>query len=153
MVESGCVTSVCPVGGSIERSLLTLCGRILSSFSPLRPPASSSFFASSVVFPFIRASVCARKFATRIYRATHNIYTHSSASAAGGCQGVAMWLLKGLAWFECIAYGIASWLPVKRVKRHGMLCFCYYMCLLCVLMLNVAIVLSLFCVLLLCVLV
>lgn len=46
---------------------LTLCGKILSRASPLSPPASSSFLASSVVLPLMRASVWARKFATRIY--------------------------------------------------------------------------------------
>lgn len=53
---------------------LTLCGRIFSRASPLRPVASSSFLASSVVLPFIRASVWARKLASRIY--SHIKHTH-----------------------------------------------------------------------------
>lgn len=47
--------------------MLTLCGKIFSRASPLSPAASSSFLASSVVLPFMRASVWARKFATSIY--------------------------------------------------------------------------------------
>lgn len=46
----------------------TLCGRSLSRASPLIPAASSSFLASSGVFPFIRASVWARKLAIRIWK-------------------------------------------------------------------------------------
>lgn len=56
---------------------LTLCGRIFSSSSPLRPLASSSFLASSVVLPFIRASVWARKLASRIYSHVKHTHTHT----------------------------------------------------------------------------
>lgn len=54
--------------------LLTLCGRIFSRASPLKPLASSSFLASSVVLPVIRASVWARKLANRIYSQTHILF-------------------------------------------------------------------------------
>jgi len=40
---------------------VTLCGRILSSSAPLIPDFSSSALASSLLLPFIRASVWARK--------------------------------------------------------------------------------------------
>lgn len=53
---------------------LTLCGRIFSRASSLSPLASSSFLASSVVLPLIRASVWARKLAIRIY--SHMKHTH-----------------------------------------------------------------------------
>ncbi|KAF3828959.1 hypothetical protein GH733_003223 [Mirounga leonina] len=45
---------------------LTLCGNSFSKASGLFPVACSSFWASSVDFPFIRASVWAKKLARRI---------------------------------------------------------------------------------------
>jgi hypothetical protein len=44
----------------------TLCGRILSSSAPDMPDFSSSARASADVFPFVKASVCARKLASKI---------------------------------------------------------------------------------------
>ena len=44
----------------------TLCGKIFSRVSPVFPLFSNSARASSVVFPFIRASGWARKLAKRI---------------------------------------------------------------------------------------
>lgn len=44
----------------------TLCGRIFSKLLPDNPDFSSSDLASSLVFPFIRASVWAKKFANSI---------------------------------------------------------------------------------------
>uniref|UniRef100_A0A182IS09 Uncharacterized protein n=1 Tax=Anopheles atroparvus TaxID=41427 RepID=A0A182IS09_ANOAO len=44
----------------------TLCGSRFSSASPARPAFSSSARACSAVLPIIRASVCARKLASRI---------------------------------------------------------------------------------------
>lgn len=45
----------------------TLCGRIFFKLSPDSPDFSSSDLASSFVFPFIRASVWAKKFANSIW--------------------------------------------------------------------------------------
>lgn len=59
----------------------TLCGRSLSRASPLMPAASSSFLASFDVFPFIRASVWARKLAIRIWnkeKIHHNDKMHNN---------------------------------------------------------------------------
>lgn len=77
---------------------LTLCGSIFSRASPLRPPASSSFLASSVVLPFIRASVWARKLASRIYSRTSHPFRHSAVQSAYvhmvPLRAVTNWLLQ-----------------------------------------------------------
>jgi len=44
-----------------EECDVTLCGRMLSSSAPDIPDFSNSAFASALLFPFIRASVWARK--------------------------------------------------------------------------------------------
>lgn len=60
---------------------LTLWGSSFSTASPVSPPASSSLRASAAVFPFIRASVWAKKFATRIWntqRASEHLHIDMS---------------------------------------------------------------------------
>lgn len=51
----------------------TLWGNIASSLSPEIPSLTSSALASSLVLPLIKASVCARKLARRIYKITEKL--------------------------------------------------------------------------------